>query len=156
MVYKICLSPPYSEHENDNKKDFQFLKPPKMTAFVNSEQLRFLLPGLKDRLVDEALKMKICLNDFDKLSFFPTHFTNLNNHVESVIGHSRNFMEQIQQKLQSNNINRKSLPSKVTIRREYIKCGKECCKECRHGPYYYGYWREKNGKLKKKYIGINK
>lgn len=155
IVYRICLSSSYSEHENDNKKDFQFLELSKMTGFVNSEQLRFLLPGLKDRLIKEALEMKICLNDFDKLSFFPTHFINLNDHAESVLNHSRNFMEQTKQELQSSNINRKSIPGKVTIRREYIKCGKETCKKCNHGPYYYGYWREKNGKLKKKYIGIN-
>ncbi len=155
MVFKICLSHFYDKHENDNKRDFHFLNSPKKTGFVNSEQLRFLLPGLKDRLIKEALKMKIYLNDFDKLSFFPNHFINLNNHAESVLNHSKNFIDQTKQELQSNNIDRKSLPSKVTIRREYIKCGKEYCKECRHGPYYYGYWREKDGKLKKKYIGIN-
>jgi hypothetical protein len=24
---------------------------------------------------------------------------------------------------------------------------------CPHGPYYYAYWKNDNGKLKKKYIG---
>lgn len=42
------------------------------------------------------------------------------------------------------------------VRAEYIKCGKKRCKcydtTYRHGPYWYGYFRE-NGKLKKVYIG---
>jgi hypothetical protein len=48
--------------------------------------------------------------------------------------------------------NYKSIPSSATIREEYVKCGKPDCNRCKHGPYYYGYWKE-NGKLKKKYIG---
>jgi hypothetical protein len=49
--------------------------------------------------------------------------------------------------------NYKSIPSGATIRKEYIKCGNPYCYRCKHGPYYYGYWKE-NGKLKKKYIGL--
>lgn len=52
--------------------------------------------------------------------------------------------------LSSRNYN--SIPSSATIRKEYVKCGNPYCHRCKHGPYYYGYWRE-NGKLKKKYIG---
>jgi hypothetical protein len=47
----------------------------------------------------------------------------------------------------------KSIPKNATIRKEYIKCGKEIC-ELRHGPYYYAYWKDaESKKLKKKYIG---
>ena len=54
-----------------------------------------------------------------------------------------------------------ALPSNATIRKEYVKCGKDSC-EMSHGPYYYAYWKEKvptgytTGvvwRLKKKYIG---
>jgi hypothetical protein len=48
--------------------------------------------------------------------------------------------------------NYKSIPSGATIREEHVKCGKPDCNRCKHGPYYYAYWKE-NGKLKKKYIG---
>jgi hypothetical protein len=48
--------------------------------------------------------------------------------------------------------NYKSIPSGATIREEHVKCGKPDCNRCKHGPYYYAYWRE-NGKVKKKYIG---
>ena len=51
---------------------------------------------------------------------------------------------------------------RVSIRKEYVRCGKSGC-ELSHGPYYYAYWKEKVGsnddttavtwKLKKKYIG---
>ena len=47
----------------------------------------------------------------------------------------------------------KSIPKNATIRKEYIKCGKQMC-ELKHGPYYYAYWKDpETKKLKKKYIG---
>ena len=47
----------------------------------------------------------------------------------------------------------KSIPENATIRKEYVKCGKEVC-ELKHGPYYYAYWKDSTSKkLKKKYIG---
>jgi hypothetical protein len=47
----------------------------------------------------------------------------------------------------------KSIPENATIRKEYIKCGKEICEQ-KHGPYYYAYWKDSESKkLKKKYIG---
>lgn len=47
------------------------------------------------------------------------------------------------------------LPSNHTIREEFVKCGKEFCLQCPHGPYYYAYWKDSTTKkLKKKYLGI--
>lgn len=39
-----------------------------------------------------------------------------------------------------------------TFRLEYVKCGKERCKNDRHGPYWYGY-RTSGGKTVSKYFG---
>jgi hypothetical protein len=44
-----------------------------------------------------------------------------------------------------------------TFRQEYIWCGRANCK-CKlegigHGPYWYGFQRDENGKLRKRYIG---
>ncbi|MGD9673686.1 MAG: hypothetical protein AB7U98_09435 [Candidatus Nitrosocosmicus sp.] len=47
-----------------------------------------------------------------------------------------------------------TLPSNHKIREEYVKCGKEFCLQCPHGPYYYAYWKDSTTKkLKKKYLG---
>jgi hypothetical protein len=47
----------------------------------------------------------------------------------------------------------KPIPENATIRKEYIKCGKQICQQ-EHGPYYYAYWKDpESKKLKKKYIG---
>jgi hypothetical protein len=35
----------------------------------------------------------------------------------------------------------KSLSANATIRKEYIKCGKQICEQ-KHGPYYYAYWKD--------------
>ena len=48
--------------------------------------------------------------------------------------------------------NSRKLPGNATIRKEYVRCGKVHC-PCKHGPYYYAYWRNDSGNLKKKYIG---
>jgi hypothetical protein len=47
----------------------------------------------------------------------------------------------------------KAIPQNATIRKEYIKCGKQMC-QIEHGPYYYAYWKDSQSKkLKKKCIG---
>ena len=40
----------------------------------------------------------------------------------------------------------------VTYRLESVRCGKEGCRTCPHGPYWYAYYRE-GDKLKSRYIG---
>jgi len=35
---------------------------------------------------------------------------------------------------------------------KYVRCGKEGCRKCPHGPYYYLVWKE-GGKTKWKYLG---
>jgi mannose-6-phosphate isomerase-like protein (cupin superfamily) len=41
---------------------------------------------------------------------------------------------------------------KVSYRTKSIKCGKESCNSCPHGPYWYAEWSE-NGKRNTKYLG---
>jgi hypothetical protein len=48
--------------------------------------------------------------------------------------------------------NSKCIPSNATIREEYVKCGKSGCTQSKHGPYYYAYWKDNKGELRK-YIG---
>ena len=40
----------------------------------------------------------------------------------------------------------------VTYRLETVKCGKDSCTSCPHGPYWYAYYRE-GEKLRSRYIG---
>ena len=42
--------------------------------------------------------------------------------------------------------------AKVTYRLEQVRCGKDGCTRCPHGPYWYAYWRE-GGRLRSRYIG---
>jgi hypothetical protein len=43
-------------------------------------------------------------------------------------------------------------PSSVTFRQEMVRCGKEGCTRCPHGPYWYAYWRE-DGRTRSRYVG---
>lgn len=41
---------------------------------------------------------------------------------------------------------------KVSLRQQHVRCGRDSCTTCPHGPYWYAYWREA-GKRKSKYVG---
>ena len=41
---------------------------------------------------------------------------------------------------------------KVTYRQERVRCGRQGCTRCPHGPYWYAYWRE-DGRVRSSYIG---
>lgn len=43
-------------------------------------------------------------------------------------------------------------PRKVSYRQEYVRCGKDRCRTCPHGPYWYAYWKEE-GRTRSRYIG---
>ncbi len=45
-----------------------------------------------------------------------------------------------------------SLPPTLTYRQEHVRCGKDSCSTCPHGPYWYAYWKE-DGRTRKRYIG---
>ena len=56
-------------------------------------------------------------------------------------------------------INYNPIPENATIREEFVKCGKESCDRCPHGPYYYAYWKDNTkdnmkNKLRKKYLRV--
>jgi hypothetical protein len=73
--------------------------------------------------------------------------------ANKTIEKSTEFLNKIRSKQLAYANRLKSVPDNATIRKEYIKCGKEIC-ELKHGPYYYAYWKDpQSKKLKKKYIG---
>lgn len=40
----------------------------------------------------------------------------------------------------------------VRLRERMVRCGKEECTACPHGPYWYAFWRE-DGRRRSKYVG---
>ena len=45
-----------------------------------------------------------------------------------------------------------STEPEVKLRRQMVKCGKDSCTRCPHGPYWYAYWWE-GGKRRSRYVG---
>lgn len=95
------------------------------------------------------------LFDLDKPLFGNKHtslqkvFANANKTIEK----STKFINKIKSRQLACVNQAKSIPENATIRKEYVKCGKEICEQ-KHGPYYYAYWKDpESKKLKKKYIG---
>lgn len=40
----------------------------------------------------------------------------------------------------------------VRLREQWVRCGKEACTTCPHGPYWYAHWRE-DGRRRSRYVG---
>lgn len=45
-----------------------------------------------------------------------------------------------------------STTPKVSMRSQMVRCGKQGCTKCPHGPYWYAYWTE-DGKRRSRYVG---
>jgi hypothetical protein len=41
---------------------------------------------------------------------------------------------------------------KVSYRQQRVRCGKDGCTRCPHGPYWYAFWRE-GGRVRSQYLG---
>lgn len=40
----------------------------------------------------------------------------------------------------------------VSLRSQMVRCGKQGCTKCPHGPYWYAYWSE-DGRRRSRYVG---
>lgn len=40
----------------------------------------------------------------------------------------------------------------VSLREQWVRCGKEACSKCPHGPYWYAFWSE-DGRRRSRYVG---
>lgn len=126
----------------------------KMLNFKGSKELINLsLMSEKHNMVQDGIKANIKLEEFDRLDRLPKFYEKLYNGSGAVIKQTEKFLEKINESRQLEIRNNQSIPNYATIREEYIKCGKSLCFGCKHGPYYYAYWKDENGKLKKKYLG---
>jgi hypothetical protein len=55
-------------------------------------------------------------------------------------------------RLESHGIEFGEAAPRVRLRRQMVRCGKESCTRCPHGPYWYAYWWE-GGKRRSRYVG---
>jgi hypothetical protein len=85
------------------------------------------------------------------LDFIPESSYKVFSDSSTTIGKSRNFFGRLNKLKETSARNYESVPQNATIREEYVKCGNYSCGRCKHGPYYYAYWRDQ-GKRYKKYL----
>lgn len=90
--------------------------------------------------------------DVIELDFIPESAYKFLSDATNTIATSRNFFGRLNKLKETSRKNYESVPEKATIKKEYVKCGNYSCKRCKHGPYYYAYWRDQ-GKRFKKYLG---
>lgn len=106
-------------------------------------ETRFLNPN------NEASKRYTSVKDLD---FVPEHFHKLISDSYKFINRFRYSQNRKNNHKKMTIKNYEFIPSNATIRKEYVKCGNYSCRRCKHGPYYYAYWRNQ-GKRFKKYLG---
>lgn len=46
----------------------------------------------------------------------------------------------------------RDLPAGLRYRQEHVRCGRDTCTTCPHGPYWYAYWKQ-DGRTRRRYIG---
>lgn len=96
----------------------------------------------------------VVFNDFSKDCRIPKYYKDMQTRTDIVIKKTQNFIGKTAYEKETSKSNFSLIPDNATVREEYVKCGDYHCHRCPHGPYYYGYWKDKqSGKLKKKYIG---
>jgi hypothetical protein len=86
------------------------------------------------------------------LDFIPESSYKVFSDASNTIGNARHFFGRLNKLKETSRNNYESVPENATIREEYVKCGNYSCRRCKHGPYYYAYWRDQ-GKQYKKYLG---
>jgi hypothetical protein len=128
----------HNVHSNNNNNDKPYLQ----SYFRELESL----------YNDNNKKLSL---DWSKSPFGHKHtslqkvFANANKAMEK----STKFINKIKSRQLACARRAKSIPENATIRKEYIKCGKQMC-QMEHGPYYYAYWKDpESRRVKKKYIG---
>jgi hypothetical protein len=108
----------------------------------------------RGRIIRDGLtNANISYEEFSKLDDHKLSLRKMYDKAGSIIKQSEGLVAKMNSKKEFANRNFQVVPKNATIRVEYVRCGKEFCLICEHGPYYYAYWRDKSGKLKKKYIG---
>jgi hypothetical protein len=45
-----------------------------------------------------------------------------------------------------------SVEPRVSLRQQMVRCGKQGCTKCPHGPYWYAHWTE-DGRRRTRYVG---
>jgi hypothetical protein len=103
---------------------------------------------------------KLIADQFPSKNLSSLQLQSLDENNENMKGKLDNVLTKIGQFKEMENLSKTgydALPKNATIREEFIKCGKDTCNLCPHGPYYYAYWRDKTNnsksKLRKKYLG---
>jgi hypothetical protein len=131
---------------------FRFHSPKQRSKDITSLSLM----SHRERILRDGLtNANISYKEFSKLDDHKLSVKKMYEKAGSIIKQSEGLVAKMNSKKEIANRNSKRIPKNATIREEYVRCGKDFCLKCEHGPYYYAYWRDENGKLKKKYIGRN-
>jgi hypothetical protein len=128
------------------------------TKFFSDSQRKKSSPILhniaeRNRILNSCSDARIkSHNIWDDSEFVSKYFDRFLADGYALVERTKHMSARLNSQRNLSSSNYKSIPSNATVREEYVKCGNPYCYRCKHGPYYYGYWKE-NGKLKKKYIG---
>ena len=132
----------------------------KDTLFVTKEMKCLLLELEETNRLESLRADKLIAEQFpDKKDIFHNEDKQIKDFERA--DEKKAINDKFSNKTSSFKLNCQPIPKNATIREEFVKCGKEPCDRCPHGPYYYAYWKDKTNndenknKLRKNYIGTS-
>jgi hypothetical protein len=94
----------------------------------------------RERIIrDGLINANISYEEFSKLDDHKLSVKKMYEKAGLIIKQSEGLVAKMNSKREIANRNFKVIPKNATIREEYIRCGKDFCLKCEHGPYYYAY-----------------
>ncbi|KAA2283557.1 hypothetical protein [Candidatus Nitrosocosmicus sp. SS] len=115
----------------------------------------FILDGILDDGEQTMKADKLIGQQFPKRKQVLEDEEKQKEELDSVMERARSDINRFQEMETRQAYLESTFSSNHTIREEFVKCGKEFCLQCPHGPYYYAYWKDSTTKkLKKKYLGV--
>ena len=121
-------------------------------SIYDTQTLRCLILDIEDTNIEKSLEADKMIAEqlpnrqdiFHDTAKQKKELENFNEETKTMIAQ---FENQINEPLQRYD----GIPKNATVKEERVKCGKEFCLQCPHGPYYYAYWRDTiTKKLRKK------
>ena len=120
----------------------------------NSNMRKYYLQIQKIRMQDSHHELSDIMLSTTPTIEIPLYYKKM-LYSSKIIERSKKLFSKIRDRDNAIIIREKEIPNNATIRREYVKCNRETCRTCEHGPYFYAYWRDEKQKLRKKYLGTN-
>ncbi|WP_148687065.1 hypothetical protein [Candidatus Nitrosocosmicus hydrocola] len=135
-------------HKEANRFIFSDIK-----HFNSNIRKRFYLKIERDIIKKSPYMSRLQIQIYDNFGGIPATHSKVLFSTSRRIEESKILIHRIEKESGLRNTRITQIPVTATMREEFVSCNNKSCKEDKHGPYLYAYWRDSDNKIRKKYIG---